>query len=117
MHLAKPILLAAVAMALAVYALDCGAMTTPEDAMQCCNSMPCSSQGHDHQDCCKTMGATDAPFVQPSSPRHVSISPILSAVLPASSESQAADSFLGVVAAHCNAPPSTYVPFPLPLRI
>jgi len=117
MRLAKPILLAAVAIALAVYALDCGAMTTPEEAMQCCNSMPCPSQGHDHQDCCKTMAAMHAPFVQPSSPRHVSISPILSAALPASSESQVADSFLGVIAAHCNAPPSTFVPFALPLRI
>jgi hypothetical protein len=117
MGLAKPILLAAVAIALAVYALDCGAMTTPEEAMQCCNSMPCPSQGHDHQDCCKTMAAMHAPFVQPSSSRHVSISPILSAVLPASSESQVADSFLGVIAAHRSAPPSTFVPFPLPLRI
>jgi hypothetical protein len=46
MRFAKPILLAALAVALAAYAFDCGALGTPEQAMQCCNSMPCSSHGH-----------------------------------------------------------------------
>jgi thiol-disulfide isomerase/thioredoxin len=63
MNLAKPILVALLAVALAVYAFDCGAMTMPEQAMQCCNFMPCSSQGHRGQDCCKTMPAMHAPFV------------------------------------------------------
>src|ERR1700758_3303990 len=71
MNQARPILIAALAVALAVYAFDCGAMTTPERAMQCCNSMPCSSQGHHGQDCCKTMPAMHAPFVQPSFVRGV----------------------------------------------
>jgi hypothetical protein len=54
--LAKPILLALLVVALPAYAFDCGASTNPERAMQCCNSMRCSSQGHEHsQDCCKTV--------------------------------------------------------------
>ena len=32
--------------ALATYGLDCLAMTRPEQAMQCCRSMPCSPNGH-----------------------------------------------------------------------
>jgi len=53
-----------------------GAATTPEQAMQCCNSMPCSSHGHEHsQDCCKTTQAMHRPFVQPSSVHCVFILP------------------------------------------
>jgi hypothetical protein len=33
--------------ALAAYAFDCGAAANPEQAMQCCNSMPCSSGATD----------------------------------------------------------------------
>jgi len=54
----------ALVVALAAYALDCGAMTTPEQAMQCCSSMPCAPHGHDGQDCCKDMPSMHAPFVQ-----------------------------------------------------
>jgi hypothetical protein len=56
----------ALLVALAAYALDCGAMTTPEQAMQCCSSMPCAPHGHDGQDCCKSMPSMHAPFVQTS---------------------------------------------------
>jgi hypothetical protein len=116
MRLAKPIFLAVLAVALAAYAFDCGATTTPEQAMQCCNSMPCSSHGHHAQDCCKTMQTMHAPFVQPSSV-HVSYSPLAFAVLPATSESLALGSSNRVIAAHCHAPPIPYAPRPLPLRI
>jgi hypothetical protein len=64
MRLAKPILMVALVLALAAYALDCDAMTTPEQAMQCCTSMPCSPHGHDGQDCCKSMPSMHAPFVR-----------------------------------------------------
>lgn len=59
--------MAVLGVALAAYAFDCSGMTTPEQAMQCCNSMPCSSQSDHGQDCCRTMPAMHAPFVQPSS--------------------------------------------------
>jgi hypothetical protein len=117
MRLAKPIFLAVMAVALAAYAIDCGAATTPEQAMQCCNSMPCSSHRHQGQDCCKTMPAMHAPFVQPSSVHGVSYSPVVSAVLPVSGEPQGFDLSDRMVAAHCHAPPVLYAPAPLPLRI
>jgi hypothetical protein len=117
MGLAKPIFLAVLAAALSAYAFDCGAATTPEQAMQCCNSMPCSSHGHHGQDCCKTMPAMHAPFVQPSSVRGVSYSPVVFAVLPETSESLALGSSNRVIAAHCHAPPIRSAPAPIPLRI
>ncbi len=64
MRFCKTILMAALVVALAAYAFDCGAMTTPEQAMQCCTSMPCAPHGHDGQDCCKSMPSMHAPFVQ-----------------------------------------------------
>jgi hypothetical protein len=117
MRLTKPILLAVLAIALAMYAFDCGAPTTPEQAMQCCNSMPCSSDGHHPQDCCKTMSAMHAPFVQPSSVHGVSYAPLVFALLPATSESLPMDSSNRVIAAHCHAPPIPFAPAKLPLRI
>jgi hypothetical protein len=117
MRLGKPIFLAVLAVALAAYASDCGAATTPEQAMQCCNSMPCSSHGHHGQDCCKTMAAIHAPFVQPSSVHGVSSPPLVFALLAAAGKSQAADSSGRVIAAHCHTPPILYGSAPLPLRI
>jgi hypothetical protein len=64
MRFARPILMAVLVAALAAYALDCGAMTSPEQAAQCCSSMPCSPRGHSGQDCCKSMPSLHAPFVQ-----------------------------------------------------
>jgi hypothetical protein len=116
MRLAKPILLAVLTVALAAYAFDCGA-TTPEQAMQCCNSMPCSSHGHHAQDCCKTMQAMHAPFVQPSSVHGVSNSPLVIAALPETGESLALDSSNRAIAAHCYAPPIRSAPALLSLRI
>jgi len=117
MRLVKPFYLAVFAIALAGYAFDCGAMMTPEQAMQCCDSMPCSSHGHHGQDCCKTMPTVRAPFVEPSSVHGVSYSPLVLAVLPATGKSLALDSIDRAIAAHCHAPPILYTPAPLPLRI
>jgi hypothetical protein len=116
MRSAKPTFLAILALALAAYAFDCSAATTPEQAMQCCKSMACSSHGHDAQDCCKTMPSMHAPFVQPSSGHGVSPSHLVFA-MPATEKARAADSSKGVIAAHCHAPPIRYGPVPLPLRI
>src|SRR5258707_15826618 len=112
MRLAKPIFLAVLAVALAGYAFDCGATTTPEQAMQCCNSMPCSSHGHDEQDCFKPMPTMRAPFVQPSSVHGVSYSPVVFAVLPQTSESLALGACNRTIAALCHAPPIRSAPTP-----
>ena len=117
MRLAKPIFLAVLTVALAAYAFDCGAATTPEQAMQCCNSMPCSSHGHHEQDCCKIMPTMRAPFVQPSSAHRVSYSPVVFGLLPQTSESIALGSSNRTIAALCHAPPIRSAPTPIPLRI
>jgi hypothetical protein len=117
MRFGRPILIAALTIALAVYAFDCGAMVTPEQAMQCCNSMPCSSHGHHGQDCCKTMPAMHAPFVQPALVHGVPYSPTVVAVLTTFDESHGADSSDRTIAEHSHAPPIGYSPAPLPLRI
>jgi hypothetical protein len=62
-------------------AVDCEAATTPEQAMQCCKSMHCSSHGRHGQECCKTMPTMPAPFVPPSSVHGASFSPVVFAVM------------------------------------
>jgi hypothetical protein len=114
----KPILFVAVAVGLAVYAIDCGAITTPEQSMQCCDTMPCSSHGHEHsQDCCKTMQSMHAPFVQPALAQGLSFSPIFVAVPPEFSASRILDSSSNVLTAHCHAPPIPQATALSPLRI
>jgi hypothetical protein len=118
MRFAKTTLLALVVIAFATYAFDCSAMSTPDAAMQCCNTMPCSSHGHDHgQECCKTMPSMHAPFVQPASAHALSFSPVFVAVLPALSASQVLDSPSNVLTAQCHAPPIPQAAAPSPLRI
>ena len=117
MRFAKVILFPVVAVLLAAYAFDCDAMATPEQAMQCCNSMPCSSHGHHAQDCCKTMPAMHAPFVQPNSASGVSFAKIVFAVLAKSNESLGPDSSFRFTAAQSHAPPIFPSAHPLPLRI
>ena len=117
MHSIRPLFVAILALALGAYAFDCEAATTPEQAMQCCKSMHCSSHGHHGQDCCKTMPTMHAPFVQPSSVHGVSFSPVVFAVMAASWECRDLDSFARSIAAHCHAPPIFYSPASPPLRI
>jgi hypothetical protein len=118
MRFAKPILVAVMGIALAVYAFDCYAMATPEAAMQCCDSMPCSSHGAERsQDCCKTMASSHATFVQPHAVQGAPFAPVLVAVLPAVHEDQGVDSWASIVTAHCHAPPLPDIAASLPLRI
>jgi hypothetical protein len=118
MRFTKPILQAVVAIALAMYAFDCLAMSTPEQAMQCCDSMPCSSHDHQHsQECCRTMPSLHAPFLQPASAHDPSLSLVLVAALPGFNASQSLDSSAGVLTAHCHAPPISQIAASLPLRI
>jgi hypothetical protein len=117
MRLVRPIFLTLLAVSLATYAFDCGASAmTPEQALQCCNSMPCSSHGHDGQDCCKTMASMHAPFMQ-SSVRGASFSPLLFAVVPPSGQSPDLPPAAIIISADCHAPP-VFSSFGLrPLRI
>jgi len=116
MRFVKLIFLPVLALALMAYAFDCG--TTPlADAMQCCNSMPCSSHGHHGQDCCKTMPAMRAPFVQPSPAHEVSFASVLLEAPPAFLDSPDSDSSARAVAARSHAPPIPHDPAPAPLPV
>jgi hypothetical protein len=117
MHFSKAILVAMVTMAVAVYAFDCSAMTTPDEAMQCCNSMPCSPHGHQGQDCCKTMPSMHAPFVKSSSVHSVEPLGLQLAVLTSGQDFVNSFSFVGRVAAHSHAPPDNRAFDLTPLRI
>lgn len=105
------------AVGLAVYALDCGGMTTPQQAMQCCNSMQCSRHGQTGMDCCKTMPKMHRPFVQLSSAHGMSLSPVVLSVMSASVDQGDLGFSARSFPAQCHAPPVFGAALPLPLRI
>jgi hypothetical protein len=118
MGFARQILLAVLALSVAAYASDCGGMTTPEQAMQCCNSMQCSSHHHHRgQECCKTMTAMHAALGHPSSVQGVSFSPIALGLVRAFNESQSIEHSTSTIAEHSHSPPISSSPPALPLRI
>jgi hypothetical protein len=119
MHSAKPIFLAVLAVTFAAYAFDCAASATPQQAMDCCNSMPCPPHSHNRpQDCCKSMPEIRAPFIQPASVHHVSYSAFIFAVLPVPGESHGLDAANpAVTATNCHAPSILSPPASPPLRI
>jgi hypothetical protein len=118
MRFAKAIFLSVVTVAVMAYALDCGAWATPDQAKQCCNSMPCSPHGHDNgMKCCTNMPSMHDDFLQPTSAQNLSKLPMVFAVLSVISESDAAHESEGAVAANCHAPPIFGPPAVLPLRI
>jgi hypothetical protein len=112
----KPVLLAVLAVAFAAYGSDCLAMTTPEQAMRCCRSMPCSSHGHHAKDCCQTMGAHHFPFVQGSTRSGIFLSHVAIAIAPESVQAPRLDSRAFKGGVWCHAPPSCMVSS-LPIRI
>ncbi len=117
MRFFRTCLLVVCGVTLTAYALDCSAVTTPEEAMQCCNTMPCSQHGQS-EDCCKTMPTMHAPFVQPSPGRGASISSVGMELVPAFVSSQDLNSSArDAAAAHWHAPPILREPVPSPLRI
>src|SRR5947209_14703542 len=118
MRFARPGLLAVLIVALGTYALDCLAVT-PQQAMQCCQSMRCASHGHHGKDCCKTMPAMRAALGQPTSVQDVSFSPVVLGILKAlnGSSSSSSQTSTAVITAHSHAPPIFFSPPPLPLRI
>ena len=113
----KPIFLAAFVVVLVAYSFDCGAAMTPEQAMKCCDSMPCSSQGQHGQDCCSTMPSANASFVQPTSVTQASFVPVVFAVLQESMDSRDKDSSDRAIAALAHDPPLSVLSASLPLRI
>jgi len=117
MRFAGRMLVALLTAALAGYALDCVGMTTPEQAMQCCNSMRCPSHGHHGQDCCKSMPSIHAVLGQPSSAQGVSFSPLALGMVRAVDQSEICASSCRAIAEEAHAPPFLDPPAPLPLRI
>ena len=117
MVFARRVLLAVLTVTVGAYASDCGGMTTPEQAMQCCNSMRCSSHGHHGQECCKTMPAIHAAVGQSPSVQGISFSPIAIGVVRAFDESHSLEFCARMIAEHSHAPPISSSPVPLPLRI
>jgi hypothetical protein len=113
----KPLVMVALLVALAAYALDCGAMTSPEQAMQCCGSMPCAPQGHIGQDCCKSMPSMHAPFVQLSSVHGKNHALAVVATLAASGAASPALAEIGAFSTSSHAPPLISPSAFLPLRI
>lgn len=118
MLLARRVLFVALTVALATYAIDCVGLTTPERAMQCCNSMRCPPHHHHgHQDCCKTMPTTNVDFGQPLSFQGVSHSPVVFALPILLSEPFRNEDSERMVAEISHAPPIFCSPPVLPLRI
>jgi hypothetical protein len=117
MSIAKSILLLALAAALANYAVDCSAMNTPEQAMQCCGSMPCPPHHGDSEDCCKSMPSMHAPFVQPAASAAHSTALVVLGILSAQFGIMTADSSAILVTSNFHAPPAGSSSPPLPLRI
>jgi hypothetical protein len=115
---AKPILLLIVAAAIALYATDCGAMTTPDQAMQCCDTMPCSSHSPERsQECCSNMPSVHAPFLQPASTQGLSFSPVFVALLPGFDALPGLHSTANIYRARSHAPPISPTASLSPLRI
>lgn len=111
-------MMAGLAIALIAYALDCGAMTSPEQAMECCKAMPCSSPRKQNPDCCKRMAAAHSPFVQAPSLNGASLSLSAVAALPAPGGAiQGLAPAFCAFPAHCHAPPGIHLVSSPPLRI
>jgi hypothetical protein len=117
MRIARPILMVVVVLALAAYGFDCPATSTPDAAMQCCDTMPCSHGNGHGEDCCKSMQSTHSPFVQASAP-HSHVSLVLFAVLPIVSNSHSLDlSTQATLNAHSHPPPLSQSAVISPLRV
>lgn len=117
MRFARPILIAVLGFAFAAYGFDCSPIMSPDQAMECCDSMNCSHGMHG-EDCCQTGTSVHAPFVQPASMHSISYAPQAWPVLAASLELHSIDQASGDVALRFHDPPLILEPTaPLQLRI
>lgn len=119
MRFARPALMLVTIVALAAYGFDCGVTSTPDEAMQCCDTMPSCSHNHEHsEDCCRTMPSVHPPFVQAGSAQGVMVSLVEFAILRAINNSTGIDfSTHAIVTAHSHAPPIPQPAVISPLRI
>ena len=119
MRLVRAILTGVCVAVLAMYALDCFPASTPDEAMQCCDSMPCPEHSqHGSQNCCQTMPSSHAEFVQPHSPDIAPHAPVLCAFLPVGNALQGLNGPARVlVTANSHAPPLTPAAASTPLRV
>jgi hypothetical protein len=117
MRFAKAILPVLIAVALVTYAMDCSEAATPDQAMQCCKTMPCSPH-HSGKNCCDTMPSAHSPFVQPASLNKITVSLVGHTALPVRSVDLAARLTPDTVVAQYHAPPTWPVSLALsPLRV
>jgi hypothetical protein len=117
MRRARAALLLIAVVAFAAYGSDCLTMATLEQAMECCNSMPCAPDSHHGQHCCKAMSAIHAPFVQ-AQPKHV-VTVVQLGAVPTSELAQTAGiCATGVsIARYGHAPPPAHSHASPPIRI
>ena len=118
MRLGRLSLMVAVVAALAAYAIDCSGMSGSDAAMQCCETMPCASQGAGHsQDCCKSMPSAQAPFMRAQRAPELSPSLMLVGISPGVIGVEALDLGRLAVASGEHGPPLFEPQSPTPLRI
>jgi hypothetical protein len=104
MRFAKSILVAVLGLAFAAYGFDCSPLMSPDQAMECCDSMNCSHGMHG-EDCCQTGPSVHAPFVQPASMHSVAFTPLALAALPVSVHFLLIDHADGDIALRFHDPP------------
>lgn len=117
MNPARTILVALVGLALTAYASDCMDTASPEQSMQCCQSMSCASHGHTSEDCCKSMQSVHAPFMFSAHTNGGSLMTFAFVVLSAFDGSAELNSSRVLIPVYSHAPPGMGVTTPLPLRI
>lgn len=76
----RSVSLTLLAFALATYGFDCWAESSPQQAMRCCHSMPCSHSGKQHEDCCRSMPTVHGPFVQSPAVHNIALVDVASAI-------------------------------------
>src|SRR5215472_16323514 len=105
---AKWVLSSALTAALAACGLDCVGLATPEQAMQCCNTVRCHHRSHHgSQDCCSTTPQLHAALGQPSSIQGITFSPVALGVVQAFSYFQIVEFSSTIIAAHSHDPPAS----------
>src|SRR5215469_15202273 len=118
---AKHVLFAALILVLSAYGLECVGVTTPEQSMQCCNTMRCHSphNRHSHQsmDCCETVPHIQPALGQPSSVRAISFAPATLGLVQGFGDSRLMEVSRGIIGAHAHDPPLACALKMFPLRV
>jgi hypothetical protein len=121
MAYAAKCILSTLVVALATYGLDCLGVTTPEQAMRCCNTTRCHSHHHrsrhGNQNCCNTTPQIQADFGRPSPVHGIAFAPGALGPVEAFDDSQIAEFFASVVAEHSHDPPHSCSAPVISLRI